>query len=398
MNTTALPHLEAAALSESQPRPSRLLSLDVLRGLTIGFMILVNNNGDERRAFWPLKHAYWNGFTPTDLVFPTFLFIVGISTVLSLSSRLKQGIGKQALAVSIVRRSVILYLLGLLVNSFPYFHLHTMRFYGVLPRIAICYFVVAMLYLISPGWRSKAVLAVAALVGYWVLLRFVPVPGYGVPTHDVPLLDRDGNLTAWLDRQIFSASHLYEGIRDPEGLLSTIPAVGTALLGMLTGLWLRSTASIGQKARGIAVAGLSCLLLGGLWNITFPINKKMWTSSYVLFAGGLSMLLLALCMWLIDLPSAEESKPERSRRSGYFTPFLVFGTNAISAYVLSELLLGAIDVLGPRNFSIERVVLHGISSVVPSGAFACLLYSLCYVAVCWLPMYVLYRRKIFIKI
>ena len=398
MNTTALPHHEAAALSESQPRPSRLLSLDVLRGLTIGFMILVNNNGDERRAFWPLKHAYWNGFTPTDLVFPTFLFIVGISTVLSLSSRIKQGIGKQALAVSVVRRSVILYLLGLLVNSFPYFHLHTMRFYGVLPRIAICYFVVAMLYLISPGWRSKAVLAVAALVGYWVLLRFVPVPGYGVPTHDVPLLDRDGNLTAWLDRQIFSASHLYEGVRDPEGLLSTIPAIGTALLGMLTGLWLRSTASIGQKARGIAVAGLSCLLLGGLWNITFPINKKMWTSSYVLFAGGLSMLLLALCMWLIDLPSAEESKPERSRRSGYFTPFLVFGTNAISAYVLSELLLGAIDVLGPRNFSIERVVLHGISSVVPSGAFACLLYSLCYVAVCWLPMYVLYRRKIFIKI
>ncbi len=398
MNTTALPHHEAAALSESQPRPSRLLSLDVLRGLTIGFMILVNNNGDERRAFWPLKHAYWNGFTPTDLVFPTFLFIVGISTVLSLSSRLKQGIGKQALAVSVVRRSVILYLLGLLVNSFPYFHLHTMRFYGVLPRIAICYFLVAMLYLISPGWRSKAVLAVVALVGYWVLLRFVPVPGYGVPTHDVPLLDRDGNLTAWLDRQIFSASHLYEGVRDPEGLLSTIPAIGTALLGMLTGLRLRSTASIGQKARGIAVAGLSCLLLGGLWNITFPINKKMWTSSYVLFAAGLSMLLLALCMWLIDLPSAEESKPERSRRSGYFTPFLVFGTNAISAYVLSELLLGAIDVLGPRNFSIERVVLHGISSVVPSGAFACLLYSLCYVAVCWLPMYVLYRRKIFIKI
>ncbi len=398
MNTTALAQTEAALVSEPKPRPSRLLSLDVLRGLTIGFMILVNNNGDERRAFWPLKHAYWNGFTPTDLVFPTFLFIVGISTVLSLSSRLTQGIRKQALMVSVVRRSVILYLLGLLVNSFPYFHLHTMRFYGVLPRIAICYFVVATLYLISPGWRSKAVLAVAALVGYWVLLRFVPVPGYGVPTHDVPLLDRDGNLTAWLDRQIFSASHLYEGVRDPEGLLSTIPAIGTALLGMLTGLWLRSTASLGQKARGIAIAGLSCLLLGGLWNITFPINKKMWTSSYVLFAGGLSMLLLALCIWLIDLPSAEESKPERSRRSAYFTPLLVFGTNAISAYVLSELLLGAIDFLGPRNFSIERVVLRAIASVVPSGALACLLYSLCYVAVCWLPMYVLYRRKVFIKI
>jgi predicted acyltransferase len=214
------------------------------------------------------------------------------------------------------------------VNSFPFFHLHTMRFYGVLCRIGICYLIVATLYLISPGWRSKAAIAVAALVGYWALMRFVPVPGFGVPTHDIPLLDPDRNLTAWLDRQLFSASHLYEHTRDPEGLLSTIPAVATALLGMLTGIWLRTAHSLKRKANGIAIAGLSGLLLGGLWNFTFPINKKLWTSSYVLWAGGLSMLLLAASIWLIDVPSASEPKPERSRRSRWFTPLLVFGTNA----------------------------------------------------------------------
>jgi predicted acyltransferase len=274
-----------------------------------------------------------------------------------------------------------------------------MRFYGVLPRIAICYFVVAALYLISPGWRSKAVLAVVALVGYWMLMRFVPVPGYGVPTHGVPLLDRDGNLTAWLDRQIFSAPHLYEGTRDPEGLLSTLPALGTALLGMLTGLWLRSTKSIVYKTEGIAIAAVSCLLLGGLWNITFPINKKLWTSSYVLWAGGCSMLLLALSMWLVDIPSAAEDKKDRSQRSRFFTPLLVFGTNAITAYVFSELLSGAIATFGPRpNLTVQQVVYRFIQSIVPNGAFASLVYSLLFVAVCWIPVFVLYRRKIFLKI
>ena len=387
MNTTPV---EGAAKG-SMARPGRLLSLDLLRGLTIGFMILVNNNGSEAVAYWPLKHAAWNGFTPTDLVFPTFLFLVGISTVLSTASRLAQGATKGSLFLHTVRRTVILYLLGLLVNSFPFFNLHTMRFYGVLPRIAICYFVVATLYLVWPGWKDKVVLVVAALVGYWVLMRFVPVPGYGVPTHDVPLLDHDGNLVAWLDRQIFSASHLYERTRDPEGLISTLPALGTALIGMLTGLWLRTERTLGEKARGIAVAGLSGVLLGALWNVWFPINKKLWTSSYVLFAAGLSLLLLALCMWLVDV---------RGVRRGWWSTFLlVFGTNAIVAYVFSELLaatLGSIHV-APR-VNLERWMYNGIHSVVPDAAFASLLYSLGFVLVCWVVVYPLYRRRIFVRI
>src|SRR5277367_4230800 len=252
-------------------KPGRMVSLDVLRGLDIGFMILVNNNGDGERAYWALKHAAWNGFTPTDLVFPTFLFLVGISTVFSTQARLAQGATRQSIFLHTVRRAVILYLLGLVVNSFPLFNLHTMRFYGVLPRIAICYLFVATLYLISPGWRDKVAVLIAALIGYWLLMRFIPVPGYGLPGRDVPLLDPDGNLVAWLDRQIFSAPHLYERTRDPEGLLSTIPALGTALIGLLTGMWLRTGRTLIEKARGIAIAGASGILLGVLWNFWFPI-------------------------------------------------------------------------------------------------------------------------------
>jgi len=377
-------------------RPARLLSVDFLRGLTIAFMILVNNNGDELRAYWPLKHAAWNGFTPTDLVFPTFLFLVGISTVFSTASRLAQGATRQSLFLHVLRRSVILFLLGLLVNSFPFFNPHTMRFYGVLPRIAICYFIIASLYLISPGWRSKAVLAVSALGIYWILMRFVPVPGYGVPTHDIPLLDRDANLTAWLDRQIFTASHLYEHTRDPEGLLSTISALATALLGVLTGIWLRTQRTLNQKITGIAIAGLTGILLGGLWNLSFPINKKLWTSSYVLFAGGLSLSLLALSLFLVDLP---KKKSLKQNHDGLLKPFFIFGTNAIVAYVFSELLAGALfSIQVHPNVNMAQLIFRSIVHAVPNVPFASLLYALAFVVVCWLVVAALYRRKIFIKI
>jgi predicted acyltransferase len=240
------------------------------------------------------------------------------------------------------------------------------------------------------------VLAVLALVGYFALMRWVPVPGYGLPGRDIPFLDRDANLVAWLDRHIFSASHLYERTRDPEGLISTIPAVGTALIGMLTGIWLRTSKGIAEKARAIAVAGMSCVVLGGVWNFWFPLNKKLWTSSFVLFAGGLSLLLLALSMWAVDMIRASEGSEDRTRRT--FMPFLVFGTNAISAYVFSELLAGAIDNIHVGSGNLQQWLYHSILAVVPDPAFASLLYSLGFVAVCWLPVYLLYRKRIYIKI
>jgi predicted acyltransferase len=378
-------------------KPARMLSLDIFRGLDIGFMILVNNNGDERHAYWPLKHAAWNGFTPTDLVFPTFLFLVGISTVFSTASRMAQGASRMSIFLHTLRRAVILFLFGQLVNNFPYFHLDTWRVYGVLPRIAICYLLVATFYLVAPGWRSKAAVAVGALAAYWILMRYVPVPGYGLPGRDIPLLDPDRNLVAWLDRHIFSAPHLYEHTRDPEGLLSTIPALATALIGMLTGIWLRTARPLAEKARGIALAGVSGVVLGAVWNFVFPINKKLWTSSYVLFAAGLSLLLLALSVWIIDIRS--QSRPDAAKPSVWSKPLLVFGTNAIFAYVFSELLAAAIDTihLGP-GLNLQQWCYRGIAHVIPNASLASLIFSLAFVAVCWVPTYMLYRQRIFLKI
>jgi len=399
MTDAVLPTIERTA---AIPKLHRWLSVDVLRGLTIGFMIMVNNNGGGDQAYWAMKHTDWNGFTPTDLVFPTFLFLVGISTVFSTQARLAKGDTKSSLLFHTIRRAITLYLLGLIVNSFPYFHLHTMRFYGVLPRIAICYLIVAVLYLYSPSWKNKAVLAIAALISYWILMRFVPVPGYGIPTHTIPLLDRDANLAAWLDRQIFSPSHLYEHTRDPEGLLSTLPALATTLIGMLTGIWLRSTRTIVAKARGIAIAGCAVLITGGLWNFTFPVNKKLWTSSYVLYAAGWSPLLLALSIYLVDIYGARKTNASDASRTdeqarNRTMVLLVFGTNAIAAYVLSELLPGLLDLIHPHP-SILRSFYLGILRVIPYSPIASMIYCIIFAAICWLPIYVLYRRRIFLKI
>ncbi len=397
-DSAVLPAIERTA---SIPKVHRWLSVDVLRGLTIAFMIMVNNNGGGDKAYWAMKHTDWNGFTPTDLVFPTFLFLVGISTVFSTQARLAKGDTKPSLLFHTFRRAIILFLLGLIVNSFPFFHLATMRFYGVLPRIALCYLIVGILYLYSPSWKNKAVIAAACLIGYWILMRFVPVPGYGVPTHQIPLLDPNINLAAWLDRQIFSAPHLFERTRDPEGLLSTIPAIATTLIGTLTGIWLRSTRSIVSKAKGIAYAGCIGLITGGLWNFTFPVNKKLWTSSYVLYAAGWSLLLLALSIYLIDIRGARKTDTrtadEQARRR--YMVLLVFGTNAIAAYVLSELLPGALYQIHPRpGVNFLRWFYESIVHVIPYEPMASMVFCILFTAVCWLPIYVMYRRRIFLKI
>ena len=311
-DTIPLPTIERTT---TIPKLHRWLSVDVLRGLTLGFMIMVNNNGGGDKAYWAMNHTAWNGFTPTDLVFPTFLFLVGISTVFSTQARLAKGDTKSSLLIHTIRRAVILFLLGLLVNSFPYFHLHTLRIYGVLPRIAICYLIVAVFYLYSSSWKNKAAVAIACLIGYWILMRFVPVPGYGVPTHQIPLLDKDANLAAWLDRQIFPASHLYEHTRDPEGLLSTIPAIATALIGMLTGIWLRSTRTIARRPRASPTPAAQACSPAASGTSPSPSTKNSGPASYVLYAAGWSLLLLALSIYLIDIYGARKSRIPNSRRT-----------------------------------------------------------------------------------
>jgi predicted acyltransferase len=370
----------------------RLVSLDVTRGITIAFMILVNNGGSGKYSYSQLEHSAWNGWTLTDLVFPSFLFIAGISIVFSTESRLARGESKGALRLHVLKRSVILFLLGLVVNGFPEFHLGTLRIYGVLQRIAICFLFASLLYL----WNSRAwvaaTTAVAALIGYWILMRWVPIPGIGVPTHSVPLLDPNQNWVAYLDRKLLPG-RLYEGVRDPEGLLSDIPAMGTILLGVLTGIWLRRPKSLTAKAAGLLIASLSGLLLGSLWNVWFPINKKLWTSSYVLFAAGCTLLLLAICFYAVEI---------KQWTRGWTYPWLVFGSNAITAYVFSELLAGALSAVfvrnGARVTDLQQLIyLRGFFPLV-NPSFGSLLYAITFVLVCFVPVLLMYRKKIFIKV
>ena len=390
----------AATAGHTAARPERLLSLDVLRGLTIAFMILVNNQPGPD-AFRPLNHAQWNGFTPTDLVFPTFLFLVGVSLVLSTASRISRGVPRGTLLLHMARRAAVLILFGWIVNTFPFQHLASIRFYGVLPRIGLCYFVAGALCLLWPGWRSKAAVALTCLVGYWALMRFVPVPGFGVPTHDVIINHPDGNLTAWLDRALFAPQHLYQRVRDPEGLLSTLPAIATTLFGVLTGQWLRTSHTPQRKAAGIAVAGVVSVAAGLLWNPWFPINKKLWTSSYVFFAGGLSLLLLALAIWLVDVWRVGRggvSRADQPERPTVWAPLLVFGTNSIAAYMISELLPGALELIRTSHGTVLQSYYAALHAAMPAHGMAALLFGLTAVLLTWLLVLPLYRNRIFLRV
>jgi len=280
------------------PAPiQRFLSLDVVRGITIAFMIMVNNNGGPGSWHF-MNHAEWNGLTPTDLVFPTFVFVVGVSIVFAFEARLARGATRSQLALHTLQRAAILIVFGILVNSFPFFALRHMRFYGVLQRIAICYLVVGLFYLWDKRPSTKATALAVALVGYWVLIRWVPIPGIGMPGRDVPFMDMTQNLVSWIDRHLFPY-HLYldspdHNVRDPEGLLSDLPAIGTALMGVLTALWLRSRNTIPVKTIGLAAASATSLIVGYLWSLSFPLNKNMWTSSFVLVAAEYSLALFSV--------------------------------------------------------------------------------------------------------
>jgi predicted acyltransferase len=233
---------------------------------------------------------------------------------------------------------------------------------------------------------------VASLLGYWILMRWVPIPGIGVPTHNVALLDPNLNWVAYLDRALLPG-RLYEGVRDPEGLLSDIPAMGTILLGVLTGIWLRRPKSLSAKAAGLLVGSGSGLVLGSLWNVWLPINKKLWTSSYVLFAAGCTLLLLAVCFYAVEI---------KQWTRGWTYPGLVFGSNAITAYVFSELLAATLDTIPVHNgagiTSLQHYVYQKWFFPLVNPSFGSLLYALAFVLVCFLPVLLLYRKKIFIKV
>ena len=361
----------------------RLLSLDAFRGLTIAGMILVNNPGSWSHIYAPLRHAEWHGWTPTDLIFPFFLFIVGVAIPFSFGKRLLGSDSRRELIGHVIRRSVILFALGLFMAAYPRFDLGSLRIMGVLQRIGLVYLLAASSFLYF-GRRGRAWMVAGLLLGYWALLTFVPVPGYGVGE-----LSPEGNLGAYLDRMILG-DRLWRGTWDPEGLLSTLPAVATTLLGIFTGEWLRSERTPSAKVGGLLAGGVVGIGMGLVWSLIFPINKALWTSSYVLFTSGAGLVLLGFFFWIMDVRGLQ----------AWAKPFIVYGMNAIAVFVAPGLVA---ETMGLFRVGLNEVPLKGwiYNEVFVTWAGplnGSLLFAISYVLIWLAIMWVLFHRRVFIKI
>ncbi|HEX9562874.1 MAG TPA: heparan-alpha-glucosaminide N-acetyltransferase domain-containing protein [Gemmatimonadaceae bacterium] len=342
-------------LSHSVQRRERLHALDVFRGLTVAAMLLVNQPGNWSAIYPPLAHAPWHGWTPTDLIFPFFLFIVGVTTHLSMEARRRRGDTEAELVRQIVRRSVLIVLAGLLLASFPWWPIERitgMRFPGVLQRIGVAYLAGALLTLRGSVRRQVLILA-GLLYGYWFAMTLLPVPGRGGLGY-LLLDDPSASLAAWLDRAIFQ-SHLWPAsvTWDPEGLLSTVPAVGTVMLGVFAGRWIGSEPPLADRLVGLFGAGALGMVLGLMWDWSFPINKQLWTSSYVLFTGGMAATVLATCIWMIDVRGFTR----------WTTPFAWYGRNPMIAFLgsgaMSRTIYSLIQIPHDGGTASLQQVIHG---------------------------------------
>ena len=361
----------------------RLVSLDVFRGLTMAAMVIVNNPGDWGQIYRPLTHAEWHGWTPTDLIFPFFLFIVGVSITLSKKSA---GWG------SILRRAAVIFALGLFLAGYPRFDLTRWRIPGVLQRIAVCYLLAGGIYRATVGDRRRQAAMIAAIAGalalaYWGIMTFVPAPG-GMAGD----LSPEGNVAAWLDRTLMNG-HLWRPRWDPEGLLSTLPAVSTTLCGVLAGLCLSAEWTPARKAAILAIGGGAAVSIGLAWSTVFPINKNLWTSSYAFFTSGLAALLLALCYWAIDVKGWRR----------WTTPLVIMGVNAITLFVVSGLLvktLAYLRVTGAegREIAVSRWIYLEWFAPFAAPKNASLLYALANLVVLFGLLWWMYRRRIFLRV
>ncbi len=372
---------EAAAATAT-----RLVSLDVFRGATMAGMVIVNNPGDGGHVYWPLDHAAWNGWTPTDLIFPFFLFIVGVSITLS---------RKSSSWSAILRRGALIIGIGWLLALYPRFNFAHLRFPGVLPRIGVCYLLAAPIFRLTAGERRRqglvlAALATALCLGYWLFMTQVPNPA-GVRGDLTP----DGNWGAYIDRAVFGTNHMWSASKtwDPEGIMSTIPALATTLFGIVAGLWLGSAAPIRVKVRGLLVAAVAGMALGYAWSPFFPINKNLWTSSYVFFTAGFACALVALAIWAIDI---------RGWRS-WTKPFVVLGTNAITLFAASALLVKTMlwikiphedgTSVSLWNWSFTHAFRPFFDPYIASLAFALANLLVLYALLAWM-----YKRRIFLRL
>lgn len=374
----------------------RLVSLDAFRGATIAGMLLVNNPGSWSDIYPPLEHAPWHGWTPTDMIFPFFLWIVGVAMTLSFARRVGQGAARGQLRAHVWRRAAIIFALGMFLAMFPFgllpehhFSLAKLRIPGVLQRIALCYLAAGTIFL-RTGWRGQLVWAVGLLAGYWALLKLVPVPGYGPG-----VLEPTGNLAGWIDSHLL-AGHTWSGAPapgfDPEGLLSTLPAIATTLLGALAGQVMRRWSG-GALTIRLLGGGAALLALGSLLGLALPINKNLWTSSYAVFMAGWAMAVLALLHWVMDV---------RGWRR-WAAPLVIYGRNALAMFVLAGVLgklLHLIKWTGADGQGVTLKTFIHQSCFLPLArpVNASLLHAAAFVALTFIVAWVMWRRKWFVKI
>ncbi|HEY8832529.1 MAG TPA: DUF5009 domain-containing protein [Gemmatimonadaceae bacterium] len=420
MSTTAAPRGSSERYSATTstvapvaPRRERLLSLDVFRGMTVAGMLLVNDPGTWSAIFPPLEHAEWNGWTPTDLIFPFFLFIVGITTHLSLSARRARGDDDSAVVKQILRRGLIIYLLGFAMAMFPFyqwgtiatipnagawdrilFRIEHVRILGVLPRIAIVYVCAALLTL-KTTVKQQIIIIAGLLFGYWFAMTLIPVPGENV-VGALLLHTKDRNLAAYLDRAILGTNHTWIGsvTFDPEGPMSTIPAIATAMLGVLAGRWIaQRDKPLLERLAGLFATGSVGMMLGLMWNWSFPINKNLWTSSYVIFTAGMAAVALATVMWLVDYCSVK----------WWTKPFVVFGVNPIVAFVGSGVLARLIYTLwhvsyNGKSVAVQDAIYQSVFLPWLPARVASLAFAISFVLLWYGILTVLYRRNIILKV
>jgi predicted acyltransferase len=378
-------------MSKDEIPSGRLASLDAFRGLTIAGMILVNTPGNWGYVYPPMRHAAWHGWTPTDLVFPFFLFIVGVSISLSFARRIESGANARAMHLKVVRRTLLIFGIGLFLNAFPRFDFGTLRFLGVLQRIALVYLLTSLIVLRTDR-RGRMIWTGGILLFYWGLMMLIPVPGYGAGD-----LSAEGSLASFVDRLILGG-HTYRPAYDPEGLLSTLPAVSTALLGVFTGDLLRSRREPAKIANLLFVSGWAAILAGQFWGSFFPINKPLWTSSYVLFTAGAALELLALSYWLIDMKGYRR----------WARPAIAFGMNPLSIFVLSILLVKITSMIrvgipsggapGGGTTSVYYWAYRFLFVPILGPLNGSLGFAIAFMLLCYLVAEILYRRRLFIRV
>lgn len=360
---------------------TRLISLDALRGFTIAAMILVNYPGTWSHVYPSLLHAEWNGLTMTDFIFPFFLFMVGVSVTFAYTKRLEAGLPKGEMYKKIVIRAAKLFLVGVCLNLIPDFDFSNMRIAGVLQRISIVFLASAFIFL-NIGWKKQAYLGGGILLFYWLCMTLIPTPDEGVV-----MLEPGRNLAAWIDR-IFLPGRMWEGTWDPEGFFSTLPAIVTGILGLLAGKLLLSDNSENEKSNYLMSIGLIIVLTGLLWAQVFPINKHLWTSSFTLITGGAGFIALGACYFLVDILGYKKGT----------SVGIIFGANAITVYVLADILSLLFYGLEIGGQSLNAHFIDLFTGIGFPIKLVSMIYAILFVMINFIPAYLLYQRKIFIKL